>query len=348
MSLAALTQRLVRWNMVGSSEQLPAQIESALEQEVPSPNGGPFNEVVLVGMGGSGTPMDIVRDIFREQLRVPVTVVREYDLVSAKPQSKRLLILSSLSGSTEEVLAAFEGVNLATAGVVVMTGGGRLLKAAAAKGVPTINIPACPPRATVGYTVPFLARLLFQAGVMTDPRPELEGLVAFLRQATSKDEAIETAEWLGHSIPVIYSDERHVLSVGQTTQIKFNENSKRAAFYNALPEANHNEMVGFTEAVGQFGILYFDDPTAHPRIRRRYAAMQQVFAARGLSHVRFRRWEMAGESPAQRTFSSLSFADWCSHALALYSGYDPTTIELVDEFKQVLEGPAAKESRRAA
>ena len=55
---------------------------------------------------------------------------------------------------------------------------------------------------------------------------------------------------------MIYTDDGHLMSVARIAKIKFNENAKRPSFFNAFPELNHNEMIGFTVPLGKFAALY--------------------------------------------------------------------------------------------
>src|SRR4030095_16307831 len=121
-----------------------------------------------------------------------------------------------------------------------------------------------------GYFVTFFARVLAGVGVMNDVTARLGGVPGFLRGIDFRQDAESVARWLQDRMPVVYTDEVHLNSIARITKIKFNENSKRPAWFNALPEANHNEMIGFMQQFGKFGLLYLHDPASHPRIRQRF------------------------------------------------------------------------------
>ena len=53
-------------------EGFPTQIEVALAQELPTIPAGPFEQVILVGVGGSALPADVVNDALGDALRVPI------------------------------------------------------------------------------------------------------------------------------------------------------------------------------------------------------------------------------------------------------------------------------------
>ncbi len=326
-------------------ERSPGQIETALGQSLPLIPKGPFNKVILAGQGGSAFPAEVVIDAFAGQLKVPLSVNRSYNLPTSIDE-KTLIIASSFSGETEEVVSAIEPLPEKASNVVVISAGGelaRLVKMANERCYPVIRVPknnepkGFQPRSATGYMVTFLARLLSCAGVMEDMSSELEVVPDFLRNIDIRNDAEETAGWLADKIPVVYTDERHLMSIGRVSKIKFNENSKRQALFNALPEANHNEIIGFIKPLAQFGILYFHDTDSHPRICHRFEVMKQVFDRQSLNHVSLRKWELPGTTKIQKIFAALMFLDWCSYSLALLDGKDPTPVELVTDIKKLLD-----------
>lgn len=336
----ALAAALDRSNMKAVIEGVPNQIRTALSQPLPRIPTGTFNRAVIVGMGGSALPADVVIAAFGGTFRVPVTVVRHYDVAAV--DDRTFVIASSFSGNTEETLSAVEAIPRQSKSVVAVTAGGQLQTLAEQRGFPVIRIPAereprgFQPRSAVGYFITFFARTLAAAGLMPDPSQELASVAGFLDTLDIRADAEEIAVWLKDRIPVVYTDERHLMSVARITKIKFNENAKRPAFFNALPEANHNEMIGYVKPLAQFGALFLDDETSHPRVRQRFRVMADTFTRDGLDHVSFREWKMPGRTLLERTFAALVFAEWCSYLVALLDGFDPTPVDLVEKFKNAL------------
>ncbi|HEY0407999.1 MAG TPA: SIS domain-containing protein [Pyrinomonadaceae bacterium] len=340
--LSERAARLDKSNMAKVIENTPRQIENALSQELPSVPQGPFDEVIIAGMGGSALPAEVVINSFADTLKIPIKVVRNYTIPKADARS--LVVVCSFSGNTEETLSVIESFPDDAANVVVVTAGGRLAELATEKSYPLIKIPVWhepqgfQPRSAIGYFVTYFVRLLDAINSIGGATAQLKEVPAFLRVLTNvRSEAEDLAMWLENQIPVVYTDEVHLTSIARIAKIKFNENSKRPAFFNALPEANHNEMIGFMrKGLAQFGLLYLHDPDSHPRIRERYLVMKKVFAQDGLDHVAFREWEMPGRTKIQKTFAALMLADWCSYTLALLDGFDPSPVPLVEKFKGVL------------
>ncbi|HET9196058.1 MAG TPA: SIS domain-containing protein [Vicinamibacterales bacterium] len=338
--LPLLAQQYDRFNMQTVIRRLPDQIDTALAQALPSLPTGHFNKAVVSGLGGSALPADVLNDAFADEMSSPVRVWRQYGVPSGMDDST-LLIVSSFSGTTEETVSSLPK---AARNVVVITAGAEspLARIAAERGYSLVLISTAgepkgfQPRSAFGYIVTYLARILHGTGLMNDPTPTLQRLAVSLRAQNVRSRAEEVAAWLADRIPIVYTDESHYLSVARVAKIKFNENGKRASFFNAFPELNHNEMIGFMAPLGKFAVLYLHDPTSHPRIRERYEVMKKVFATEGLHHVSFMEWEMPGDSRAERVFSAVMFADWCSYATALLDGFDPTPVALVENFKQLL------------
>ncbi len=344
-SLEELAAQYDHCQMTKVIDRLPNQIETAMAQELPVIPRGDFNQVIISGMGGSALPAEVVLDAFGDSLTVPLSVSRHYAL-PATADSRSLIIASSFSGSTEESTAAIESFPSGDQNVVVVTTGSRLAEIGNERGYPVIHIPAdlepegFQPRSAVGYMVTYFARILFQAGLL--PQESIAKLAAvpdFMRGFSSRSEAEDVARWLTDKIPLVYTDERHLMSIARIAKIKFNENSKRPAFFNSLPEANHNEMIGFTKPLVTYGLLYLHDPDSHPRVLERYRVMERVFADQGLDHVHFRRWDIPGETTVEKLFAALGFMERCSYALALLDHYDPTPVDLVERFKKELVKP---------
>jgi len=340
-SLTELALRHDHSHMNKVIERTPDQIEIAISDRMPSLHGGPFDKVFIAGMGGSALPAEVVLDAFADRIRVPVRVVRNYELPSSVNE-KSLVIVSSFSGNTEETLTVIERFPDSARNVVVVSADGRLTAMASERRYPLIRIPienepkGFQPRSAVGYFVTYFARLFSLAGIMDDATAELTAVSGFLRELESRTDAEEVARWLWPRVPLIYTDEKHLSSIARIAKIKFNENSKRPAFFYALPEANHNEMIGFSKEIAEFGILYLHDPDSHTRILDRFSVMENVFKDEGLGHVSFRKWEIPGVTKIQKIFAALTFADWCSYTLALLDGIDPTPVALVESFKKAL------------
>ena len=336
----ALAAEHDRHRMAAVLERSHRQIETALAVPMPKLPAGPFDEVVVAGLGGSALPVEVLADTLGHRLRAPLTACRTYRLPASR--GRRLVIASSYSGNTEETLAAFAQALDDGESVVVLTRNGALAEAARERSLPLVIVPSdgeppnFQPRSATGYFITLMARILAGVGAMDHAADELAAAARFLAGLDPKASALAAARWIGDRIPVVYTDDRHAGSLARVAKIKFNEHAKRPAFWNALPEANHNETIGLSNGPGRFALLYLHDPESPPEVLERYQAMERVFGRRELDHVAFHRHDLEGSSNLERVLYGLLWADWCAWAVALLDGRDPTPVELVEAFKAEL------------
>ena len=331
-----------RWDLSDMARVIAGmggQIDFALEDaQFPDIVRSGIEEILVVGMGGSVLPVDIINDTLADWLPRSLQVSRHYHLPRAETQ-RRLLVFSSFSGNTQEVIEPLLSMPAEARNIAVITAGGQLASIGEERGYPTIIIPAArepngfQPRCASGYIVTYLARLLTASGFATVPFKQFQVLSSFLGGLDLRAEGEALALALEGRIPIFYSDERHALSLARIAKIKYNENAKRPAFFNALPEASHNEMIGLSGADEQLVVVYFRDPESHPRVHQCFDIMRRVLAG---PHVSFLEWEMLGANRLERVFATLMLADWVSYFSALLRGVDPTPVALVEEFKRLL------------
>src|SRR6516165_6867362 len=111
---------------------LPEQVEEAAQR---ARGFGGFRDpasveqVVIIGMGGSGMAGDVVAAVAAPMLAVPVLVVKSYEC-PAFVDSGSLVFAVSASGNTEETLQAATDAASAGATMVVVSGGGKLAESA--------------------------------------------------------------------------------------------------------------------------------------------------------------------------------------------------------------------------
>src|ERR1700674_27836 len=127
--------------LYGRIAGLPAQIEDAWRaaSALELPSGFRAAErVVVLGMGGSGIGGALLRALALDMaVTTSVDVVRGYTL-PAQVDARSLVLASSNSGNTEEVVATFDQAIRSGANCVAITTGGKLLDAARAAGVPVL------------------------------------------------------------------------------------------------------------------------------------------------------------------------------------------------------------------
>lgn len=294
--------------------------------------------VMVCGMGGSAIGGDLAAAALGDRLTRPLLTVRGYELPSwATPEWT--VLCSSYSGGTEETLACFAAAEALGARRLVASTGGELVDSARAADVPVVGLPGIfRPRAAVAYMLVVAAEVAALAGVAPRIHTEIDAAAAFLESErdTLRFRAEEVAALLADTVPVVYGADL-TTSVARRWKTQVNENAKRHSFFSELPEADHNEICGWTEVASARGIsaIFLEDRDQHPREARRFELTAAAVAEAGATAVRI---ETAGETRIARLLWSLMLGDLVSVALADAAGVAPDDTDALDRLKEAMAG----------
>jgi glucose/mannose-6-phosphate isomerase len=290
--------------------------------------------VVICGMGGSAIGADLAAAAIGLRATAPITTMRGYEL-PAWVGADTLVVCASYSGNTEETLHCFEQAGAAGAPRVVVTTGGKLAAGARAAGdVPVIGVPSgMQPRAAVVYMTVTALQCAELAGAAPSLRSEIAEAAAVTRElAADHEQAKEIAQTLVGRIPVVYGG-RTTTAAARRWRSQFNENAKLPAFYGDLPEAHHNEVVGWHYAGDTLYGVVLETKQEHERMARRFDVTAEVMQAAGFPALRV---EGRGESALAQVMSLVMLGDLTSVYLAVLRGVDPTPVQEIEGLKQRL------------
>jgi glucose/mannose-6-phosphate isomerase len=294
------------------------------------------NKFIVVGMGGSHLAAGLLK-IWKPGL--DLIIHRDYGLpaVSAEELKKSLIILSSYSGNTEEVISAFESAREKDLSMAVISIGGKLIELAVENGAPFAQMPdtGIQPRSALGYSLQALLKIIGerdafeQAGKLSDT----------LNPSEYEEQGKALAEKLKGKAPIIYSSNKN-MQIAYNWKIKFNETGKIPAFFNVFPELNHNEMTSFDvkdssrQLSSKFHFIILKDKNDHPRIIKRMEVLERLYRDRGL---RVEAIELGEQTIFFNIFSSLILADWAAYYTAKLYGLEPEKVAVIEEFKRSIE-----------
>jgi glucose/mannose-6-phosphate isomerase len=291
--------------------------------------------LVVCGMGGSAIGADLAAVALGSSLVAPLAVVRGYELPPSTP-ADRAVLCSSYSGNTEETLACYEAAEALGVRRIVVTTGGRLAELARGDGVSVIGLPAgLQPRAAVGYMFAVAAEVAALAGAADAIRTEIDGAAARLDGARDAliERAGEIAASLEGAIPVIYGADL-TAPVAYRWKCQLNENAKLPAFSAQLPEADHNEIVGWEGAVDRgLAPVFLTDRDLHPRVRKRFEVTAELIGASAPAKIMV---ETEGETRTERLLWAVLLGDLVSLHVAAARGVDPARIDVLERLKAEL------------
>jgi glucose/mannose-6-phosphate isomerase len=329
-------------------EQLAAAHEAAGTIEASAlPRAGDFDNVVTLGMGGSGIAGNIVQAVGTATLPVPITVLKHYR-TPAFVGPRTLAFALSYSGDTEETLEMARGALAAGAQLVVISNGGALGALAAESGSLHVRCPdgIAMPRLALGALVAPLVVVLFQMGMMPEAHAGL--LRAQQQLARRRDQcrpeadvarnpARELARQIDRTIPVVYGTGGLGGVAALRWKQSFNENAKAPAYWNEYPELDHNEVCGW----GQHGdvtrqlftLVELRHGLEHPRLDARAVATRELIeeALHQVLTV-----DAEGEGRLAQLLDLIYLGDWTSYYSALANDVDPGPIDAVTQLKASL------------
>lgn len=321
--------------------EFPGQCrEAARLRPAPALAADPPSIVVVAGMGGSAAGGDLLATCAAERLAVPVVVHRGYDLPPTA-SGRALVIASSYSGDTVEVLSATDLAVARGLSVVTITSGGALGARAAQRGLPSVTLPGgLMPRMALGYLLFPGLTALSQVGLEVATPAEIgealdvvEALAADLvpERPCAENEAKQLALAIGERLPAIYGGPvTGAVAYRWSTDIE--ENAKGFALAGAVPEMNHNAIEAWRAPhAGGCQLVFLRDREESPAIARRFALLREMVgdAAGGVSEC----WAR-GRGRLARLVSLAYVGQWTSYYLAILRGQDPWTVPLLDELKR--------------
>lgn len=333
-------------DMWAATAGLPEQVEAAVSatravQDLPDHER--VENVVVLGMGGSGIAGDVLVAAAAPFMPVPVTVVKGYEPPDYVGTGS-LVFAMSFSGNTEETLEAAAGAYEAGASLVVVSGGGALVNLAHEWNIPVVPVPnGIPqPRAALGaMAIPPLV-VLEEIGLFPGATGWIELAVDQLRRRRDAlvapgNIAARLAREIGRTIPLVHGAQSLGAAAALRWKTQVNENAKAPAFSAVYPELCHNEIAGW----GQNGdvtrqiitLVNLRHDAEHPQVVRRFELVAEILREVVADILEVR---AEGEGELAQLLDLILVGDFVSLHLAAQEGIDPGPVPALDEIKERL------------
>lgn len=305
-----------------------------------------FAKIVFAGLGGSAIGADLVRSYLYYEGKIPISVIREYDIPNYVDAST-LIFISSYSGNTEETLSAYLQAKEKAATLIAISSGGTLKEYAKKDGVTFIKIPqGLLPRCALGYLSIVPLCTLAKLGLIKEVSPTINQTIRILEDLRNnnlnphiglKDNLAKfIAAKIFNKFVVVYSSSIHFDVVAMRLREQLNENSKALASSHVFPEMSHNEIVGWQnpkKLFKDFVVLMLRDTNMHSRVAKRMDITCDILKQEGVAVIEVC---SRGEELLSRIFSLIYMGDFISFYLAILYGVDPTPVDRVTYLKKKL------------
>ncbi len=297
------------------------------------------NSIVFCGMGASIYGALVIKALEGANFNYPSEIVTDYHLPSYVDENT-LVVPTSYSGNTEEVLSCAVDAKDKNAKMIVLTRGGKLADFAKENNLPAYIFdgklnPAGVPRLGNGYSIFGLMGLLHLTKVITLDHTIIEQAIEYGKQnqIALKTKAQEDVEKYVGTIPVIIAGE-HLSGNAQILRNQFNETSKAFSAYYLVPDLNHHLMEGLafpTNAPLTFFVCNSNNYS--PKIQKRMELTVEVIEKNNQDVIQF---TATGANVFQDFVEVLLYGSYLTLYLGLTYDQNPAINPWVDYFKEKL------------
>jgi glucose/mannose-6-phosphate isomerase len=334
-------------DMFGLARAFPEQVASSVDAAASVaglPAGDEIDNVLVLGMGGSGIAGDVVTAIGGPFVPVPMVVAKGYAPPSFVGPGT-LCFAVSFSGGTEETIEAAQAAAAAGARMVVVSVGGELGELAPAWQAPHIPLPGhIPmPRAGLGALAVPMLLVLEQVGLFPGASSWIDAAVTRLRARrdalVAGDVAQRIARAIDRTVPLIVGAGPLGAVAALRWKTQVNENAKAPAFAATVPELCHNEICGWGQHGDMtrqvFTLVELRHDEEHPQELRRFDLVREIMAEVVHDVVEVR---AVGEGPLAQLFDLTLVGDFVSLHMAAQEGIDPGPVPVLEDMKRALAG----------
>lgn len=291
------------------------------------------HDVIISGMGGSSFGGRVVEAVYSDHLNVPVDVIEEYTLPDYADE-KTLIVATSYSGNTEEVLNTVIEARGRGCTIFGITSGGKLGEAIKSHRIAGYIFdakynPAATPRTAIGYLVGATLSLLSQTQLINIPRPDFSTI--------SCDEELlkGIAKKMVSTIPVFVAAE-HLAASSLIWRNFMNETAKQLGFELRIPALNHHFLDGLQlpeTANKQLTFIYLNSQLYHRQNQKRMKATREITKKQGYKDISL---NAQSKTKIDQFWEILQQGCLISYYLSQIHAQNPATNEMVDYLKERL------------
>lgn len=302
-------------------------------------------QIVVCGMGGSRFTPRTIQELYKNAITVPYEVIDGYDLPGYVGE-ETLVILSSYSGTTEEVVSC---ANQAQEKHALLTGiahGGNVIEILKSQNAPFYQFdgalnPCGQPRVGGGYLLMGHLAFLDSLGFLSVEENEVKEAIIHAKHLTqtmtadipeSKNPAKQLANHMYDTYPVFIVGEFLRGAVNGFAN-QTNETAKMISDFRYVPELNHHFLEGLTypeQIKSALLFIFFTSGLYSPRINKRMQITEDVVKKQ---HIRTLTIPLQGNTKLAQVLESYVLGGFTTFYLAMKYGVDPVAIPWVDYFK---------------
>ncbi len=306
-------------------------------------------KILVCGMGGSRFTPLIIKELFKEELTIPYVINDDYSLPGFVDK-KTLVILSSYSGTTEEVIYCGKKAIAKGAKLAGVSGGGDVQKLLGDIKAPCFVFdqkynPSNQPRIGFGYMTGGHMGLLVKLGFLKNQKEIIKKAIDTLPSLIKDlkvniDQTNNFAKQLAMKIYEkypYYIVSEFLNGVGNGLANQTNETAKSISSFRIIPELNHHLMEGlkFPSELKKMAIfIFFYSSIYSEQIRKRFKITKEVVEQNQIETI----WhEAKGQNKVEQAFYLMALGSYLTLYLSTLYQQNPAIVPYVDFFKKKLK-----------
>ena len=317
-------------------DKWPHIARDAYDSDLESVDFKDIDNVVFSGMGGSGAIGDLFSSILSKS-NVHTTVVKGYELPKTVDKNT-LVVITSISGNTIEVLTTLESATKKDCSVIAFSSGGSMESFCTKNNVEFRKIPQIhSPRASFPSYVYSILKTLnsiipIKKQEITNSLEKLELVSKEISSENLSDTnpSLNLANWIT-GIPIIY----YPWGL-QAAAIRFKnslqENAKTHAIIEDVIESGHNGIVSWERPSDMVPIM-IEGKDDHIKTKERWTILRQYFEENNIAYKEISSLEGGILS---KIMSLIYLLDYSTIYYAARLGINPSPIKSIDFIKERL------------
>ena len=305
-----------------------------------------YNDLLIVGMGGSGVAGDVLKLVLNETTQINVEVRKAYGIPEVIADRRPKCLFVSYSGNTEETVEAVNDAIKYKLDWSVISSGGQLLDLATEHKRPFVKVPpGLQPRAAFG---------LMTKAVMHYVSSDIDGKYLemcnqagdYLNDALANQsenelltQALNISKEISNKTSVIYGGTPLTYLVAQRWKTQINENAKSKAFVGYMPEVHHNEILSWeankNDSKNNYQLLFLRSSEENSQINKRFELTKEIIGNKvDISEIE----NISSENIISNLFHLTLIGDLVSVYMADNLNIDPYDITSIEMLKKLLKG----------
>ena len=321
--------------------QLKKELETSSDFVIDS-----YNDLLIVGMGGSGVAGDVLKLVLNENTQINVEVRKAYGIPEIVADRRPKCLFISYSGNTEETVEALNDAIKYKLDWSVISSGGQLLELATEHKRPFVKVPTgLQPRAAFGLMTKAVMHYVSSdkdrkyLEMCNQAGDYLNDALANQSENELLTQALNISKEISNKTSVIYGGTPLTYLVAQRWKTQINENAKSKAFVGYMPEVHHNEILSWeankNDSKNNYQLLFLRSSEENSQINKRFELTKEIIGNKvDISEIE----NISSENIISNLFHLTLIGDLVSVYMADNLSIDPYDITSIEKLKKLLKG----------